>query len=110
MSFNIKATFEEVRTLPHGSIGVAYMGIGTMFDKPIRHIVISNFTDVALMFSFNGINNHFPLPSNSFLSLDATKNNALEKNFFIGKGQRIYVKGAPTLGSVYVAAVKDKEL
>lgn len=97
---------ETVRTIAAGAIGVAYSGIGTAFDHPIRIIMIQNLTDQTVMFSFNGVDDHVPLPSNGFLLLDVTTNKASSGGaFYIAEGTRIYVREivSPTSGDVYVS-------
>jgi hypothetical protein len=96
---------EPVRSLAFGSISAAYMPIGTSFANPVRIFFIQNLTDALLMFSFNGIDDNFPLPPSSFLLLDVTANRTVSQGFYIAEGTFIYVKeiGTPTLGSVYVS-------
>ena len=106
MSLAIKLLPETVRTLAAGAIGPAYMGIGTAFDHPVRIILVQNLTDESMMFSFDGVNDHFPLPSNGFLLLDVTTNKTERSGgFFIAEGTRLYVREivAPTSGDVYVS-------
>jgi len=102
----IRLVPEPARTLAHGSIGASYMGVGTAFENPIRIIVIQNITDATLMFSFDGIDDHIPLPREGFILLDITANKSIEHGFYIPEGARIYVKqiSAPTQGAVYVTA------
>jgi len=103
---------EPVRSLPFGSIGTAYTGIGGSMNKPIRIFFLQNLTDVNLFFSFNGIDDHFPLPANGFILLDITSNKTISQGFFLAEGQRIYVKqiGVPTTGSVYLTTFYGDEL
>lgn len=104
MSLAIKAVFEPVRTLGFAAIGPAYVGIGTALNFPARQIFIQNFTDVPLMFSFDGVNDHFPLASDSFLLDDLTSNRTLETGYFIAKGERLSVRhmgAAPTVNAVW---------
>ena len=66
--------------------------------------MIQNLTDENLMFSFDGIDDNFPLPANGYILLDVTANKTRDEGFFLAEGERLYVKqitGAPTLGSVY---------
>lgn len=105
MSHAIKILPEPVRTIAFGAIGPAYMGIGTAFDHPARMMFIQNLTDQTLMFSFNGVDDHFPLPATGFLILDVTANKTFQAGAFFAEGTRIYVKDVgviPTLGSVYL--------
>ena len=104
MAKAIRLAPEPVRTLAFGSIEVAYMGIGTSFTRPIRILMIQNLTDESLMFSFDGVDDHTPLPRDGFLLLDVATNRTSEGGFFIAEGTRIYVRriGTPTEGDVYV--------
>jgi hypothetical protein len=98
---------ETVRSLGFAGIGAAYMGIGGVFTNPIRILLITNLTDANLMFSMNGIDDHFPVAANGFLLLDVTSNKTINGGgFFIAEQTRIYVKDldVPTSGSVYVSA------
>ena len=109
MSLALKALFEPVRTLGFAAIGAGYTGIGTSLNFPARIIFVQNYTDATLMFSFDRVNDHFPLAENSFLLLDLSSNKTLDTGYFIGKGERLYVETiggvAPTSGSVYFTVV-----
>lgn len=108
MSLALKALFEPVRTLGWAAIGGAYVGVGTALNFPARIIFVQNFTDVTLMFSFDGVNDHFPLAENSFLLLDLSSNKTIETGYYIAKGERLYVKdvgAASSSGDVYFSVV-----
>jgi hypothetical protein len=103
----IRLQFEPIRSLAFGSIGATYMGVGTSLANPARQIYITNTTDATLMFSFDGVDDHFALPSNGFLLLDITSNKTRNEGFFLAEGDRLYVKevGTPTLGTVYFSVM-----
>lgn len=111
MSLAIRLMCEPVRTLAAASILAGYMGIGTAMSRPIRMLFIQNLTDVTLMFSFDGIDDNFPLASNGFIMLDITSNKTIVQGFFLAEGQRIYVKqlGVPATGDVYVTTFYGAE-
>lgn len=100
----IRLVPEAARSLAFGSIAAGYTGIGTAISNPVRILHIQNLTDVILMFSYDGINDHFPLASNAYLLLDITANKSRDHGFYLAEGTRIYVKqdGVPASGSVYV--------
>lgn len=107
MSLAIRMVPEAVRSLGFASIGAAYMGVGTSLDYPARIIVIQNLTDKEVMFSFDGIDDHIPLPTRGHLVLDISANKTLSTGFFMAEGQRLYVKhagSAPASGNVYFSA------
>lgn len=110
-NISIRMALEPQRTLASGAIGAAYMGVGTAVEHPVRQFFIQNLTDATLQFSFDGVNDHFPLPANGFFLSDITSNNAKGANFALPEGSRLYVKniGAPTTGSVYFSVIYAKD-
>lgn len=105
MAIRLKA--EPVRSIAFGSISGTYAGVGTVYSDPVRIYFIQNLTDVTLMFSWDGVNDHFPLVSEAFLLLDVTSNRTdIGQALSIAQGDRTYVKslsGNPTIGSVYLS-------
>lgn len=103
MSLAVRLRVEPVRDIAFGAIAVGYMGVGTAIDNPARMIFIQNLTDAALMFSFNGVDDHFPLPANGYVILDIASNQSNVQGLFLSEGDRLYVKqlAVPTAGSVY---------
>lgn len=101
---------EPVRTLAFGSIVVGYTGVGTAISNPARMIYIVNLTDAALMFSFDGINDHMPILNGGYMMLDISANKTLSGHFYLAEGDRLYVKriGTPTSGSVYFTVFYGK--
>jgi len=101
---SIRLKAEACRSLAFGAIGAGYAGIGTAMSEPIRMFLIQNLTNVALWFSFDGINDHFPLPANGYMLLDVTANKTQDTGFFLAEGDRLYVKqlGVPASGGVYL--------
>ena len=102
---------EPLRSLAFGSISATYAGVGTSFDHPTRILLIQNLTDVTLLFSLNGVDDHFPLLSNSVMLLDVTANKTREEGLYFAEGSRVYVKesGTPASGSVYVTTFYGAE-
>lgn len=102
----VRMLAEPVRTTAFGSISGTYIGVGTVLANPCRIMFVQNLTDATLMFSLDGVNDHFPLPANGFLVLDISSNQSLAQGFFMSQGQRLYVKeiGVPTTGSVYFSS------
>lgn len=111
MAIAIRMLAEPVRSLAAASIGATYMGVGTAFDHPTRILLVQNLTDQSVMFSLDGIDDHFALPANGFLLLDVTTNQTLSQGCYFSAGTRVYVKeiGNPTTGSVYVSVFYGKD-
>jgi len=106
MAYAIRIMAETIKSLGFASIGAAFMGVGTGLENPSRIMFIQNLTDASLMFSLDGVNEHFALPANGFLLLDVTANKTADEGLFFQEGQRLYVKeiGNPTSGSVYFSS------
>lgn len=104
----IRVMPETVRTVAFGSISGTYTGIGTSFANPVHWFMIQNLTDASVMVSWDGINDHFPLPSNGYVIMDVTANKTQTGGaFYIAQGTRFYVKQlgavAASSGSVYLS-------
>ncbi len=83
------------------------MGIGTALDHPARILWITNLTDVTLLFSMDGVNDHWKLPSQGYILIDVAANQNSAQGLYIAEGTRIYVKqdGVPSTGSADVSVM-----
>lgn len=108
----VRLLAEPIRSLGFAAIVPAYMGVGTAVDHPIRQFLIWNLTDADLMFSFDGINDHFVMPRRTGLIDDVCSNTTLSQGWFLAHGTRLYVKEleVPTSGSVYFTVFYGKEV
>lgn len=93
---------EPIRSVLWSGTGAGYVQIGGSLVKPVRIIDMQNLTDAAMMFSFDGVEDHFALPANGYKILDIKSN-----DLYIAEYTKIYVKriGVPTSGSVYVSVI-----
>jgi hypothetical protein len=108
MSLSIRMLAEPLRSIAFGAISPVYMGIGNGLANPARILYIQNLTDRLMFFSFDGVDDHFTLPTLGYILLDVTTNQTTPQAFYISQGQRIYVRslagpGIPTAGEVYVS-------
>ena len=97
---------ETIRSLAFGSISGTYAAVGTALANPSRILIIQNFTDQQMFFSFDGTNNHLTLPSGGQIVLDFTANKTVTGGAaYLREGLIVYVKqvSAPGSGSVYVS-------
>ena len=102
---------QPVRAIPldslgFASIGASYTNVGSRTENAVRILWIQNLTDATLMFSFDAINDHFPLVSNAFVLLDFNANQNLNQSgLFLEVGTQLYVRqeGVPTSGSVFLS-------
>lgn len=107
----IRLSCDPVRTIAFDGIDAFYAGVQTAFSSPVRLFHLQNLTDAILMFSYDGVNDCFPLATQGFLVLDVSANQALQQGFFMAQGQRLYVRdmtaegeNPPTFGSVWLTA------
>lgn len=107
MALGIRFKFDDQRSLAFGSIGAAYMGVGTAITESARQIFVQNLTDALLQFSLDGVNDHFPLPPNGFMILDIAANKTQDTGFFLSEGERLYVKdiASASTGAVYFSVM-----
>lgn len=104
MSTAIKLNYEPIRSLAFGSIVAGYTAVGAALSKPGVIFSIQNLTDKQLMFSFDGVNDHFTLTPNGVYNVDCNANKSDRSGaLYLPEGTIIYVKrvGTPTTGSVY---------
>lgn len=101
--------YEDLRSIPFGSITGTYAGIGSAFAHPVRILKINNTTDSDLYISFDGINDQDTIIAHSGSVLDYASNRIdpvgqLEQSV----GERVYVKvitTTPTTGGVFVTVI-----
>lgn len=108
----IKMAFEPLRSLAFGSVVVGYTGVGTAISNPAREFLVQNLTDTTLLFSFDGVNDHFRLPGNGFWLNDNTSNKSVSQGFFLAEGTRLYVKqdgAVPSSGTVNFTIIYGSE-
>lgn len=103
-NLSIRMVPETLRTLAAASVIAGYSKVGTALSNPCRIFWVQNQTDEAVMFSLDGVNDHFPLLSNTGVILDCTANQAIAQGFYIAQGTQLWAKriGVPTTGSVYL--------
>ena len=107
---SIRAAWAPLRSLGVAATGAAYVGVGTTLSTPVRIIHVLNTTDAVMMFSWDGVTDHFVLPANGYMVIDLTTNQGNNGGgFFLPGSKRLYVKQvtAPVLptGSIYFSLV-----
>ena len=103
----IKWRPETLRSLAFGSISGSYAALGAALANPIIQLKIANDTDANILISYDGVNDHEFVSSNSFVLFDVGTNKSIGDGLFLSEGDIIYVKqevGAPTTGNVYMSA------
>jgi len=101
-----------IESLSFASISGSYSNVGSRIENALRIVWIQNLTDATLMFSFDAVNDHFPLVANAFVLLDLNANqNQNQTGLYLGIGTLLYVRqlsAAPTSGSVYFSGFYAK--
>lgn len=108
---SIRVRYEPLRTITFSEISGTYAGVGIPFSNPVRILKVTNFTDVNILVSLNGIDDHDIVPASGFFLYDYCSNKSNSGGLLEQpQGDRIYVKAAspsnlPTIGSLYVTIV-----
>jgi hypothetical protein len=106
---SIRALFNPVKSIASGSVSNIYSMIGTPFERPVRVIILQNYTNGPVMFSFDGVDDHVPLAASGYMIIDVTGNRTnTGDGWYIGEGTTVYVKyltGAVSGGSVFVSSI-----
>lgn len=115
MSYGIRLLFEDQRSIDSGDIDVGYDLVGTVFDNPVRILMLDNLTNGDLQISIDGIHDHFIMAAGSGKIIDVCSNVASSGGdgsgaFLIARGDGIYVKyiTVPSSGSLYVSVMYGK--
>lgn len=100
----IRFRAEVLRSIAFGSISGTYAGVGLPLANPCRQFKIDNLTDANMIFSLDGVNDHFIVPANGFFLNDVSSNTSPFGGFYLSQGDRLYIRlesAAATLGTVY---------
>lgn len=100
---------DPIQSLAGAAMGAAYMGIGPAFDNSVRMVFITNYTDDVLVFSWNGVDDHFHLPIYTGMLLTVSWNeDDIAQALSLPKGSRLYAKEWTTVssGTVYVTVFR----
>ena len=104
----LRARAEALRTLANGSISASYAAVGTATTAPARIVCFTNNTAGDMIFSLDGVTDHFFVKAGSFKLFDvATNRRQNDPIFAIAQGTIFYVKQstAPSSGDVYVEVI-----
>lgn len=107
-NLSVRALPEPVRSTAFGSITGTYIGIGAAFENPVHWFMVQNLSNESVMISWDGVNDHFPLPANGYVIMDVSSNKTIMGGtFMVAQGTRFYVRALtgtfPTSGSVYLS-------
>jgi hypothetical protein len=115
MTANI-VRFDNVRSAAIASITASYTKFGSLFGHSMRVLHFINDSNGTYMFSFDGVNDNFPLVGTSFNLYDLTSDQDDNESFRYEKNTQLWIKYliAPTSSAgamtdtVYGVAVYGK--
>jgi len=106
MAYSKRMNVDTLRRAAFGALGVAFAAVGTAITEPCRIFILSNLTNNNIIFSLDGVNDHFYLPPGGFKLIDVCTNKVRDEGFFVPDGTVFYARheaaAAPTTGSVFV--------
>lgn len=103
------ARWETLRSLGFASLSGSFTAIGTALEFPSRIIKITNNTDVDLIVSTDGTNDHIFIPTRTASLYDFASNRSnLSGSLDVPQAQRFFAKdngSAASSGAIYVESV-----
>lgn len=102
--------YEDLRALPFGAIAAFYTAVGLPFFNPVRILKVTNLTDIALLISFNGVDDMDVVAANGAYVYDFSTNRSSKGGLLEQPANdRLYVKQAgaapATSGNIYVTVI-----
>lgn len=107
MSGNPASPF-ALATMARASITTSYQAVNsTPYDQPIRMLRMINPTDGDMLFSLNGVTDHFFVPAGTFVLYDVAANRDPQTTLMFPANLTVYVKysTAPSTKAIYVEAI-----
>ena len=109
LTSSVRVAYETLRSLSSTSITTNYVMVGTVFQNPVRMILIHNPTNQNLLISYDGIDDNSFIAATSSRVLDYGSNMAEKAGLFEQPAyQGVWIKAEntlPTNGTVYVEVV-----
>ena len=105
MAYTDRASFAEIISAAHTSIGAAYAKIGSPLADSAIVLMFTNKTDGECFISTNGTTNHLIVPANGYLTFDIRTNAPNMTNLLFASGTQFWIKDgptAPTTGTFYI--------
>ena len=99
-----------LQSLSYLLVSTVYTNIGLPLPNASRIIELQNTMDQDVVISWDGVNDHQYIPSESFVLLDVSSNKTTsQQGWFVGARTQLYAKvvvgnPAPTKGAVYLTS------
>lgn len=108
MAFGTRVSFDPIRTLAFGSVVGTYVAVGGPFVNNARLVDLENTLNQPVFISFNGVDDHLFMSSESFTLLDLTTNSVRDDGLFLPIGTQVYVRAVsvlPTSGNLHASVL-----
>src|SRR5271156_6361563 len=90
---------EVLRSKAASAFSGSYQTIGSPLVNPSRILKFTNDTNIEVLVSWDGTNDHEVLPADSFLLIDIAANRQISNIFCAAAGVQFYVNGASGIGN-----------
>lgn len=100
MSFEKRVTFDSTRAVSFFQILITYIPLGTSFPQALRQLIISNFTNVTLDYSFDGVTDHFSLGAGGTIELSTHDFSSPDEIAQFVSGTQLFVKHRGTPAAI----------
>src|SRR5579864_2786085 len=94
---------DTLRSRDSSTFSGSYQTLGTPLPYNSRLIKFTNNSNQSVTISWDGINDHEFVPSNSFVLLDISTNRETANHFDVPANTQFYVKGTAGVGSIYLS-------
>lgn len=102
-NLSVKLYPDTLRSIDSASFTGSYQAIGTALTQSTRIVKFTNNSNVLVLVSWDGTNNHEALPPGSFLLLDVSTNKENGNILEIPVGTQFFVSGSSGTGLVYLS-------
>ena len=104
-----RVAFEDLRVLAFGGISGNYALVGTVFQHPVRQLIIHNTTNANIIISYDGISDKSFIATGTSRVMDYCSNTSMQGGMLEQPAQQgVYVKeeaAATASGNVYVEVI-----
>jgi hypothetical protein len=109
MAYPKHLRMDTLRRLAFGALAATFNAVGAALADPCRIFILSNLTNNNIIFSLDGVTDHFYLPAGGFKLIDVCTNKVRDDGFFVPQGTIFYARheaaAAPTAGLVTVEVI-----
>lgn len=106
MAYPKALRIDAIRVLGFGAITNLYQVVGAALTEPCRIFNLTNLTNANIIFSLDGVNDHFYIPPGGFKLIDVCTNRVRDEGWFVPQGTQFYCRSDglpfPTTGNVII--------